>query len=167
MDFTFLNRKIRHNINYCIYSCYYYSIAIVKYLCMKYNLPDHWYPSEVRKRALVEQYLSWHPGNIRSNAFYLKVYVYIYVFIFVYRIDCGLGDQMSIRIICLQEKCAWGDTFPIIPDRIYCLHAPCRIRCPPYTIADHCVISTPSCILEFYLFYLYICMHPFNRSTFW
>uniref|UniRef100_A0A670JRP2 glutathione transferase n=1 Tax=Podarcis muralis TaxID=64176 RepID=A0A670JRP2_PODMU len=42
--------------------------AILLYLSRKYNTPDHWYPSDVQKRAKVDEYLSWHQANIRANA---------------------------------------------------------------------------------------------------
>ncbi|KAL7983203.1 hypothetical protein Chor_000065 [Crotalus horridus] len=42
--------------------------AILLYLSRKYNTPDHWYPSDLQKRAKVDEYLSWHQANIRSNA---------------------------------------------------------------------------------------------------
>uniref|UniRef100_A0A8D0HGU7 glutathione transferase n=1 Tax=Sphenodon punctatus TaxID=8508 RepID=A0A8D0HGU7_SPHPU len=35
------------------------SIAILLYLSRKFNTPDHWYPSDVQKRARVDEYLSW------------------------------------------------------------------------------------------------------------
>uniref|UniRef100_A0A672UTI3 glutathione transferase n=1 Tax=Strigops habroptila TaxID=2489341 RepID=A0A672UTI3_STRHB len=44
------------------------STAILLYLSRKYNTPDHWYPSDVQKRAQVDEYLSWHHANIRANA---------------------------------------------------------------------------------------------------
>uniref|UniRef100_A0ABM5F244 glutathione transferase n=1 Tax=Pogona vitticeps TaxID=103695 RepID=A0ABM5F244_9SAUR len=42
--------------------------AILLYLSRKYKTPDHWYPSDLRKRAKVDEYLSWHQANIRANA---------------------------------------------------------------------------------------------------
>ncbi|OXB73281.1 UNVERIFIED_CONTAM: hypothetical protein H355_008257 [Colinus virginianus] len=42
--------------------------AILLYLTRKYNTPDHWYPSDIKKRAQVDEYLSWHHANIRANA---------------------------------------------------------------------------------------------------
>ncbi|KAM6423008.1 glutathione S-transferase theta-1-like isoform 2-T2 [Liasis olivaceus] len=34
--------------------------AILLYLSRKYNTPDHWYPSDIQRRAKVDEYLSWH-----------------------------------------------------------------------------------------------------------
>ncbi|XP_061458917.1 glutathione S-transferase theta-1-like [Rhineura floridana] len=42
--------------------------AILLYLSRKYKTPDHWYPSDLQKRAKVDEYLSWHQANIRANA---------------------------------------------------------------------------------------------------
>ncbi|KAM6423007.1 glutathione S-transferase theta-1-like isoform 1-T1 [Liasis olivaceus] len=42
--------------------------AILLYLSRKYNTPDHWYPSDIQRRAKVDEYLSWHQASIRSNA---------------------------------------------------------------------------------------------------
>uniref|UniRef100_A0A8D0HFN7 glutathione transferase n=1 Tax=Sphenodon punctatus TaxID=8508 RepID=A0A8D0HFN7_SPHPU len=43
------------------------SIAILLYLSRKFNTPDHWYPSDVQKRARVDEYLSWQHTAIRGN----------------------------------------------------------------------------------------------------
>lgn len=47
------------------------STAILKYICNKYNLPDHWYPKDVQKRARVDEAMSWFPQNLRCKAFYV------------------------------------------------------------------------------------------------
>ena len=41
------------------------SHAILKYLCDSRKVEDHWYPTDLRKRAVVEQYLSWHHNFLR------------------------------------------------------------------------------------------------------
>ncbi|XP_073520536.1 glutathione S-transferase theta-1-like [Phyllobates terribilis] len=41
------------------------STAILCYLLQKYNIPDHWYPSDLQKRAHVAEYLVWHHNNTR------------------------------------------------------------------------------------------------------
>ncbi|KAM4707106.1 uncharacterized protein O3C94_003418 [Discoglossus pictus] len=51
------------------------SIAILLYLFRKFNLPDHWYPSDLQKRARVDEYLSWQHTNTRphgSKVFWIK-----------------------------------------------------------------------------------------------
>uniref|UniRef100_A0A663MBM9 glutathione transferase n=1 Tax=Athene cunicularia TaxID=194338 RepID=A0A663MBM9_ATHCN len=40
------------------------SIAILLYLARKFKTPDHWYPSDLQKRARVDEYLSWQHVNI-------------------------------------------------------------------------------------------------------
>ncbi|TRZ20975.1 hypothetical protein HGM15179_006156 [Zosterops borbonicus] len=43
------------------------SIAILLYLAQKFKTPDHWYPSDLQKRARVDEYLSWQHSNIRMK----------------------------------------------------------------------------------------------------
>ncbi|XP_053124811.1 glutathione S-transferase theta-1-like [Hemicordylus capensis] len=51
------------------------SIAILLYLARKFKTPDHWYPSDLQKRARVDEYLSWQHTGTRmsgSKVFLLK-----------------------------------------------------------------------------------------------
>ena len=60
---------------YCV-PLYASSVAILKYSMSKFELPDHWYPSDTKKRAKIDEYLHWHHGNMRRGAtfyFYYKV----------------------------------------------------------------------------------------------
>jgi len=50
--------------NFKLFEC----TAIMRYICNKYNLPDHWYPADLQKRSKVDEYLSWHHTNIRLGA---------------------------------------------------------------------------------------------------
>ncbi|XP_057216007.1 glutathione S-transferase theta-1b [Triplophysa rosa] len=44
------------------------SVAILMYLAEKFHSPDHWYPADLQKRALVNEYLSWQHSAIRMHA---------------------------------------------------------------------------------------------------
>ncbi|KAL3857555.1 hypothetical protein ACJMK2_012207 [Sinanodonta woodiana] len=45
------------------------SVAILRYLSQKYNVPEHWYPrSDIKKQSRVDQYLNWQHLNLRLNA---------------------------------------------------------------------------------------------------
>ncbi|OMJ87575.1 hypothetical protein SteCoe_10661 [Stentor coeruleus] len=43
----------------------YESHAIIIYLIEKFKLKDNWYPNDIIKRALVNNYLHWHHMNLR------------------------------------------------------------------------------------------------------
>ncbi|XP_060613878.2 glutathione S-transferase theta-3-like [Anolis sagrei] len=54
------------------------SIAILLYLARKHRAPDHWYPSDLQKRARVDEYLSWQHKGARqagSKVFLIKALV--------------------------------------------------------------------------------------------
>ncbi|UJR17444.1 hypothetical protein I4U23_004339 [Adineta vaga] len=44
------------------------SHTIMRYLCASRNLPDHYYPSDVKERAKVDFWLDWHHTNLRHGA---------------------------------------------------------------------------------------------------
>ncbi|WAR03517.1 GSTT1-like protein [Mya arenaria] len=45
------------------------SVAILRYLSCKYNLPEHWYPrNDLLKQARIEEYLHWQHLNTRLQA---------------------------------------------------------------------------------------------------
>ena len=51
---------------------FFHSSSILKYLVRKYNLPEHWYPSDVKRQAKIDEYLGWHGTNLRrGGAWYL------------------------------------------------------------------------------------------------
>jgi len=42
--------------------------TILRYICStRSSLPDHWYPKDVKARALVERYLDWHHLGLRLH----------------------------------------------------------------------------------------------------
>ncbi|XP_068098649.1 glutathione S-transferase theta-3-like [Hyperolius riggenbachi] len=43
------------------------SIAMLLYMANKYKTPDHWYPSDLQKRARVDEYLAWQTLNTRYH----------------------------------------------------------------------------------------------------
>ncbi|GFR73787.1 glutathione S-transferase theta-1 [Elysia marginata] len=48
------------------------SITILKYLIWKHDLPEHWYPrKDLKKQALVNEYLDWHHFNMRFASAFL------------------------------------------------------------------------------------------------
>ncbi|XP_072518155.1 glutathione S-transferase theta-1b [Salminus brasiliensis] len=54
------------------------SVAIMTYLAEKYKTPDNWYPADLKKRARVNEYLSWQHTAIRVHGgkmFWLKVMI--------------------------------------------------------------------------------------------
>ncbi|KAM6986786.1 glutathione S-transferase theta-3-like [Aplochiton taeniatus] len=54
------------------------STAIMKYMAEKFQTPDHWYPADLKKRARVNEYLSWQHMNVRmhgSKMFWLRLLV--------------------------------------------------------------------------------------------
>ncbi|KAL0272169.1 UNVERIFIED_CONTAM: hypothetical protein PYX00_005248 [Menopon gallinae] len=49
------------------------SIAILRYLARKYNVPDHWYPKDLQKQARVDEFLEWqHIGARAPLAMYFR-----------------------------------------------------------------------------------------------
>lgn len=54
------------------------SVAILRYICREYKVPDHWYPSESKRQVKVDEYLEWQHLNIRLHGslyFRMKVLV--------------------------------------------------------------------------------------------
>jgi len=43
------------------------SVAILKYLLATRQVPDHWYPTDAKARARVDQFLSWQHTGIRKG----------------------------------------------------------------------------------------------------
>lgn len=49
------------------------SDAILKYLAMTCDIPEHWYPRQPEQRARVDEYTAWHHTNTRPKA--AKVFI--------------------------------------------------------------------------------------------
>ena len=48
--------------------CFFSSVAILQYICMKYKLESHWYPlDDTVTHARVQEYLNWQHANTRYN----------------------------------------------------------------------------------------------------
>jgi len=44
------------------------SHTIMRYLCASRNLPDHYYPEDIKQRAQVDYWLDWHHMNLRHGS---------------------------------------------------------------------------------------------------
>ena len=55
----------------------YESHTILRYLATSRDCPDHWYPTDFKKRAKINEYLDWHHNNIRLGAgvYFFRKYV--------------------------------------------------------------------------------------------
>lgn len=42
-------------------------IIIFRYLSSNYDIDNHWYPKDIRSRALVDEYLEWQHNNTRTG----------------------------------------------------------------------------------------------------
>ncbi|CRL04366.1 CLUMA_CG017459, isoform A [Clunio marinus] len=50
------------------------TVAIFRYLNDKYQINEHWYPKDIRTRALVDEYMEWQHNNTRMGcAMYFQV----------------------------------------------------------------------------------------------
>uniref|UniRef100_A0A1A8QTN4 glutathione transferase n=1 Tax=Nothobranchius pienaari TaxID=704102 RepID=A0A1A8QTN4_9TELE len=84
------------------------SIAIMIYLAEKFETPDFWYPTDIRQRARVNEYLSWQHQGIRthgSKVFWLRVMIPMVMGVEVpkEKMDAALEDlNSSLKLI--EEK---------------------------------------------------------------
>lgn len=46
-----------------------FSVAILRYLAKSRKVPDHWYPSDLKQQARVDEYLEWQHTNTRRTCF--------------------------------------------------------------------------------------------------
>jgi len=45
----------------------YFSVGITRYLCREFKVDDHWYPSDSKEQAKVDEYLEWQHLNTRLH----------------------------------------------------------------------------------------------------
>lgn len=63
------------------------SVAIFRYLCREYQVPDHWYPADSRRQALVDEYLEWQHHNTRATCAIYFQYVWLRPRMFGTKVD--------------------------------------------------------------------------------
>lgn len=52
------------------------SVAILRYLCREYQIPDHWYPRDLLGQAKVDEFLEWqHLGMRYPLSHYVQIKV--------------------------------------------------------------------------------------------
>ena len=51
------------------------SHSIMRYLCKSRRLKDNFYPSDIVKSSLIDEYLGWHPSNTRKFTHLLGAYL--------------------------------------------------------------------------------------------
>ncbi|CAF3881204.1 unnamed protein product, partial [Rotaria sp. Silwood1] len=44
------------------------SHTIMRYICTSRNLPNHYYPNDIKQRAKVDYWLDWHHMNLRHGS---------------------------------------------------------------------------------------------------
>eukprot|EP00286_Rhodomonas_abbreviata_P018592 CAMPEP_0181297572 /NCGR_PEP_ID=MMETSP1101-20121128/5311_1 /TAXON_ID=46948 /ORGANISM="Rhodomonas abbreviata, Strain Caron Lab Isolate" /LENGTH=289 /DNA_ID=CAMNT_0023402517 /DNA_START=14 /DNA_END=881 /DNA_ORIENTATION=+ len=120
--------------------------AISKYLCGQYNLPDHFYPKDVKKRAVCDMALDLHQGVFYPNITFKVLYP-----------ACGFAHKPKEEEIerskkaldediwpALQKFIAMGDgpllggENPNVADFFFALHIYMIAgRCPDSFVASH------------------------------
>ena len=43
----------------------YLSVAILRYLAKAFNVPEHWYPKDIKAQSRVDEYMSWQHIGLR------------------------------------------------------------------------------------------------------
>uniref|UniRef100_A0A8C5YIP0 glutathione transferase n=1 Tax=Marmota marmota marmota TaxID=9994 RepID=A0A8C5YIP0_MARMA len=84
------------------------SSAILIYLSCKYQVADHWYPSDLQTRSWIHEYLGWHADNIR-NIFGVTLWIRIKPNLF--HIRC-LHHLLGPR--CLRRRNATGPIWTML-----------------------------------------------------
>ncbi|XP_050074014.1 glutathione S-transferase theta-3 [Anopheles maculipalpis] len=74
------------------------SVAIFRYLCREYKVPDHWYPADSRRQALVDEYLEWQHHNTRAACATYFQYMWLRPRMFGSKIDPKRADQYRTQM---------------------------------------------------------------------
>ena len=71
------------------------SVAIMRYIAIKYNIPDHWLPrKDLQQAAKIDEFLHWQHLNIRKNE--------LQIFTETFRTRIGVGERFPKK--ALDEK---------------------------------------------------------------
>ncbi|RDD46542.1 Glutathione S-transferase theta-1 [Trichoplax sp. H2] len=98
------------------------SVAILIYLTDKFSTPDHWYPSDLKKRAKINEYLQWHHMNTRWKGGLLVMLKFVFLPMFL-KVEVSEEEQ-NAAITALKEtldvfeKCFLKDNKFIAGDEI-------------------------------------------------
>ncbi|XP_053677843.1 glutathione S-transferase theta-1-like [Anopheles nili] len=121
------------------------SVAIVRYICREYSVPDHWYPVDSRRRARVDEYLEWQHHNTRASCAVYFQYLWLRPRMFGTKVDPKRAEQYKTQMeSCLdfieREFLGGGSRF-IVGDEISVadLLAACEIEQPKMAGYDPCV----------------------------
>lgn len=85
------------------------SVAILQYLVKKFSTPDHWYPADLQKGALADEFLSWQHTNLRTHAskiFWLRVRPQFQIYVELAEVSAAqthcstLSRALTLLLIC-------------------------------------------------------------------
>uniref|UniRef100_A0A2M4BYQ2 glutathione transferase n=1 Tax=Anopheles marajoara TaxID=58244 RepID=A0A2M4BYQ2_9DIPT len=120
------------------------SVAIVRYLAREYQLPEHWYPTDSRQQARVDEYLEWQHHNTRATCATYFQYVWLRPRMMGSTVDPQRAEQYQSQMdSCLdfieQEFLGNGSPY-IVGDQISVadLVAACEIEQPKMAGYDPC-----------------------------
>ncbi|XP_035772655.1 glutathione S-transferase theta-1-like [Anopheles albimanus] len=120
------------------------SVAIVRYLAREYQLPEHWYPTDSRRQARVDEYLEWQHHNTRATCATYFQYVWLRPRMMGSTVDPKRAEQYKSQMdSCLdfieREFLGHGSPF-IVGDQISIadLVAACEMEQPKMAGYDPC-----------------------------
>ncbi|ETN68079.1 glutathione transferase, theta class [Anopheles darlingi] len=120
------------------------SVAIARYLAREYQLPEHWYPTDSRRQARVDEYLEWQHHNTRASCATYFQYVWLRPRMMGSTVDPKRAEQYKSQLdSCLDfiEQVFLGHGSPyIVGDQISIadLVAACEIEQPKMAGYDPC-----------------------------